>query len=94
MYFWLESIELAKERVKVKVKEGGHNIDSEVIERRYIRGVKNLFDIYMSEADGLLVIDNSTLEPKLVAKKNEGNNLAIINKTKFYQLKSFYEKHK
>jgi len=35
LFFWLQTIELAKERVKTRVSEGGHNIDPEVIERRY-----------------------------------------------------------
>lgn len=94
LFFWLESISLAKERVRVRVKEGGHNIEPEVIERRYIRGIKNLFDIYISEVNGLLLIDNSTLKPKLIAKKNESNELEVISKEKFQQVKSYYEKHK
>ena len=35
LFFRLQTIELAKERVKTRVSEGGHNIDPEVIERRY-----------------------------------------------------------
>jgi predicted ABC-type ATPase len=42
LYFWLKSIQLAKERVKIRVSEGGHDIEPEVIERRYIKGIKNL----------------------------------------------------
>ena len=38
LFFWLQSIELAKERVRTRVSEGGNNIDPEIIERRYIRG--------------------------------------------------------
>lgn len=37
LFFWLQNVELAKERVKIRVSEGGHNIESDVIERRYIR---------------------------------------------------------
>ena len=47
LFFWLETIELAKERVKTRVLEGGHNIESGVIERRYLNGIKNLFNIYL-----------------------------------------------
>lgn len=36
LFFWLQNIELAKERVKTKVYEGGHDINPDVIERRYI----------------------------------------------------------
>ncbi len=38
----LQNIELAKKRVKIRVAEGGHNIEPEVIERRYIKGIKKL----------------------------------------------------
>jgi predicted ABC-type ATPase len=47
LFFWLKNPELAKERVKIRVSEGGHNIPEDVIERRYIRGIKNLFNIYL-----------------------------------------------
>lgn len=40
LFFWLNSIELAKHRVALRVSEGGHNIPTEVIERRYQRGIK------------------------------------------------------
>ena len=45
LFFWLQSVELAVERVKIRVAEGGHNIEPEVIKRRYTRGIKNLFEI-------------------------------------------------
>jgi len=35
IYFWLESPELAKARVRARVEKGGHNIPQDVIERRY-----------------------------------------------------------
>jgi predicted ABC-type ATPase len=46
IYFWLESIDLAKNRVIDRVKKGGHNIPSETIERRYKRGIINFFELY------------------------------------------------
>ncbi|MFN8415067.1 MAG: zeta toxin family protein [Cytophagaceae bacterium] len=42
IFFWLNTVDLAKERVKIRVSEGGHNIPEEVIERRYQLGLKNL----------------------------------------------------
>jgi predicted ABC-type ATPase len=53
LFFWLQNVELAKERVKIRVMEGGHNIAPEVIERRYLRGIQNLFDIYLNWATNL-----------------------------------------
>jgi len=42
-FFWLDSIELAIERVKQRVLDGGHNIPTETIIRRYGAGLKNFF---------------------------------------------------
>lgn len=53
LFFWLQNVELAKEPVRTRVSEGGHNIESEVIERRYKKGIKNLFDIYLPFVEGL-----------------------------------------
>jgi len=33
--------------LKTGVQEGGYNIPREVIERRYLKGIYNLFDIYL-----------------------------------------------
>ncbi len=59
LFFWLESSELATERVRIRVNEGGHNIPKDVIERRYLNGIKNLFDIYLEIVDQILIFDNS-----------------------------------
>ncbi len=70
LFFWLENIELAKERVDIRVKEGGHFIADDIIERRYLRGIKNLFEIYLEIVDGVLIFNNSLPIPKLLAQKN------------------------
>lgn len=51
IFFWLESVDLAKARVKARVEKGGHNIPSTVIERRYARGLNNFFTSYKNLAD-------------------------------------------
>jgi len=91
LFFWLQNIELAKERVKVRVSEGGHNIEPEVIERRYIRGIKNLFDIYLPIVDGVFIFDNSEARHELIADKQIDNSLNILNIDKFNLLKNYYD---
>lgn len=91
LFFWLQNIELAKERVKTRVYEGGHNIEPEVIERRYIRGIKNLFEIYLSIVDGAFIFDNSETKYELMADKQFGSSLNIININKFNLLKKYYD---
>ncbi|MPN09078.1 hypothetical protein SDC9_156366 [bioreactor metagenome] len=92
LFFWLRNSNLAKERVKTRVKEGGHNIPTEVIERRYISGIKNLFDIYLEIVDQVLIFDNSEGKPILIADKNFGEEIIIHNLEQFNDLKSYYDK--
>lgn len=91
LFFWLKNTELAKERVKTRVMEGGHNIDSEVIERRYLGGIINLFDIYLSIADHVLIFDNSEGTHILIAEKSMVNDISIVDNAKFNELKKYYD---
>lgn len=84
---------MAKERVKIRVYEGGHNIEPLVIERRYIRGIKNLFDIYLPIVDGALIFDNSAGKHELIADKQIDNLLNITNQEKFNLLKKQYDNY-
>ena len=88
IFFWLESIELAKDRVQKRVSEGGHNIEPNVIERRYKAGIKNLFKLYFDIVDSLLIYDNSKAKSELIAEKEIENELFTVhNSQKFNALK-------
>lgn len=91
LFFWLQNIELAKERVKIRVAEGGHNIENDIIERRYIRGIKNLFDIYLPVVDGALIFDNSEGKHELIFDKKIDGLINIINQDKFNLIKKYYD---
>jgi predicted ABC-type ATPase len=90
LFFWLQTVELAKERVKTRVLEGGHNIPVDVIERRYMRGIQNLFDIYLDIVDAALIFDNSFGNHQLIAQTDNLKELEIIDALKFYKLKEYY----
>lgn len=92
IFFWLQSIDLAKERVKTRVLEGGHNIEPEIIERRFKNGIKNLFEIYLPLVDAVLIIDNSEGKYHLLADKQCSGELNIIDMEKFSLLKSTNDK--
>ncbi len=80
LYFWLNSQELAIERVKERVKEGGHNIPEQVIRRRYNKGVKNLINLFIPVVDNWMVIDNSENPFLTVAEGQQGENMIIHDK--------------
>ena len=94
LFFWLKNTELAKERVKTRVLEGGHNIPEDIIERRYLNGIINLFDIYLPIVDQVLIFDNSEGKHKLIAEKNFGEEISIIKEKEFNELKSYYDNKK
>lgn len=93
LFFWLQNVDLAIERVKSRVFEGGHNIETEVIRRRYKNGINNLFDIYISIVDEVMIFDNSGGKPELIAEKLLESEVNIINEIKFNKLKNYYHEN-
>ncbi|MDD3875181.1 MAG: zeta toxin family protein [Bacteroidales bacterium] len=93
VFFWLNSPKLATERVKSRVEAGGHNIPQDVIARRYLSGIKNLFHLYIPISDYWMVIDNSSNPFCLVADGNSNFKINIYKKTKWETIKDIiYEK--
>jgi predicted ABC-type ATPase len=82
-FLWLDSKELAIERVKQRVLEGGHNIPTETIIRRYSAGQRNFFNLYKNIVDFWLFIDNSKTEQELIAEGKEKSADIIYNKDKW-----------
>lgn len=91
LFFTLKNFDLAKERVKTRVNEGGHNIPVDVIERRYLNGIKNLFKIYIDIVDEVLIFDNSEGVPILIAEKIFGEEIIIHEEDRFNDLKKYYD---
>ena len=82
-FLWLDSKELAIERVKQRVSEGGHNIPTETIIRRYSAGLKNFFTSYKDIVDFWLFIDNSKTDQELIAEGRENSDITIYNQEKW-----------
>ena len=93
LFFWLQNVDLAIERVKTRVSEGGHNIENEVIRRRYKNGIKNLFEIYISIVDEVMIFDNSGGKPELIAEKTLESQVNILSEIKFNKLKNYYHEN-
>ena len=92
VFFLLDSPELAIERVKNRVSEGGHNIPEPVIRRRYDAGIKNLFRLYIPICDYWMLFDNSRLPSFLIAEGYTDLETDIKNISIFESLKSMSEK--
>lgn len=70
LFFWIESVEQARQRVAQRVREGGHDIDNKIIERRYVRGIDNLINLYMPICDNVQVVNNTLAPACVIAEKN------------------------
>lgn len=89
LFFWLEHEELAIKRVKIRVEEGGHDIPSDVIRRRYKGGLFNFFKLYKPIVDDWMFIDNSGDGYEIVAEGARDEEEAL-NQVKWLSLKNGY----
>ena len=87
LYFWLESVDLAIERVRTRVSEGGHDIPNNVIRQRYYSGIKNLFEIYIPICDYWLIMDNSEIDSQIICEGMQDTWLDIKNSITFERIK-------
>jgi predicted ABC-type ATPase len=74
LYLTLRSPELAVERVRSRVRLGGHGVPPAVVHRRFLGGARNFFRLYRPLADTWGIYDNSTLDaprPVAVGRRDE-----------------------
>jgi predicted ABC-type ATPase len=74
LYLTLRTPELAVERVRSRVRLGGHHVPEAVIRRRFLGGARNFFRLYRPLADTWGIYDNSTLDaprPVAVGRRDE-----------------------
>ena len=86
VYFWLNSPELAKQRVAYRVSQGGHNIPDETVERRYKRGLNNLFSLFIPICDLWLLVDNSLNDLSIIAQGEANIGINIRNTDLWHQI--------
>lgn len=78
-FLWLSSPEQAVKRVAQRVKQGGHHVPEATIIRRYFAGIKNLMNLYLPFADTAIIVDASSEEPGIIARKSRDNSINIFN---------------
>lgn len=69
-YLKLASEDLAIERVRCRVKEGGHDIPDADVQRRFTRSWLNFINRYRILADEWIVFDNSGEEPLVLQRSS------------------------
>ena len=89
IFLWLPSADMAVQRVRSRVKQGGHDIPEATIRRRYAAGLKNLTELFMPLVDKAVIYDSTTavmgVAPSKIAEKTE-SGLTIIDPVLWNQI--------
>jgi predicted ABC-type ATPase len=90
MFLWLQSPELAVQRVCERVHAGGHDVPEHIIRRRYAAGLRNFSELYQPLANTWAVYDNSgSLNPTMIAQGDDLRSnivdLELWNRFKAYR---------
>jgi predicted ABC-type ATPase len=79
LFLWLNTVELAIQRVAERVHGGGHSVSEDIIRRRYRRGLENLSQLYLPIADTWVVYDNSGAgSPLLIASGEKERTSTVV----------------
>ena len=89
LFFWLNSPDLAVQRVAERVAKGGHSIPEPIIKRRYASGIKNLLHLFMSEVDYWDIYDNSEIPRKQIACGGKNVETIIYEKSLFSKIQEY-----
>lgn len=69
---WIKDVELALERIKLRVRNGGHVIPETTVRRRFARSLINFLCVYKPLADSWTIFDNSGDVPNMIAFEDSG----------------------
>ncbi|MDY5356593.1 MAG: zeta toxin family protein [Candidatus Cryptobacteroides sp.] len=89
LYFWLNTPELAIQRVKARVEAGGHNIPEETIRRRYRVGIQYFFNDYSPVCERWILADNSQIPFRVVAEGSKRDIVSIRDEETYYKIRSY-----
>jgi predicted ABC-type ATPase len=71
-FLWITNVELALERIKLRVRNGGHAIPEAIVRRPFGRSLPNFLRVYKPLADSWTISDNSGDVPKMTAFEESG----------------------
>jgi predicted ABC-type ATPase len=92
IYVCLSSADLAVQRVRERVRRGGHDVPEEIVRRPYVKGARNFFAVYSGLADTWGIYDNSTQgDPAEIAIKNKNTPPEILREDLWQRLREMTE---
>ena len=94
LYFWLNSPELAVDRVRARVAAGGHDIPEETIRRRYSVGIYYFFNTYSPICERWILADNSQIPFRVIAEGSKDEILNIRDEATYAMVKAIADDRK
>ena len=86
IYVFIDNPQICIERIKVRVKKGGHNIPDQDVIRRYKRSKENFYHLYKDMANEWAVYYNGK-NNFVEVFKYENNRIEILQKTLYTEFK-------
>ncbi len=87
IFLWLPNAETAIARVDERVRLGGHSVPEETIRRRYDRGHKNRFELYLPAVNHWKLFSAAPETPLETARFDDVNGEMIFQPTLWEQMK-------
>ena len=86
-YLWIPNLDITRNRVKQRVKKGGHDIPDEVQQRRFGKGLRLLLEPYRPLVHYWRIFDNTGQDPVPVVEEEDGV-LRIKNASRLAQIEA------
>jgi predicted ABC-type ATPase len=88
IFLWLRSPDLAIDRVRRRIRQGGHSLPEDVIHRRYAAGIRNMRTLYLPLVDRTFVYDNSDTAGSLIAEQITAGHLVVHDRARWLLIES------
>lgn len=86
VFLWLESPEIAIQRVAARVRLGGHDVPAPTVRRRYRAALSNFFSTYRGLTDLWRFYDNSGSGPPELVANGRGDTTDRVARQKLWNL--------
>ena len=87
-FVWLPGPDTAIERVRQRVREGGHSVPEGTVRRRYIRGLRNLFALYLPLMDRWTVYNGISPRLDAIAQGGSGKGTDVFDDAKWQAIRA------
>ena len=87
-FLWIPDTDLAISRIKNRVAQGGHDVPTKDVLRRFDRSISNFFRLYQPFLDSWILLNNAGAVPILIAEKKNAK-IKIVDESLYnYIVKS------